>query len=152
VSREQREFSEFFQASWDPCLRAVLAGTGDPQQAEELAAEAFARAWASWRKVSRHPAPRAWVVRTALNTGKSRWRGAAGNSRSVTTTRPCPPAGAGVDAALLAALTLIDKNAHTCTSTPPTAPTSGGGALLGRHSSGAPGPGSVSQWSGRSGS
>ncbi|MFI5064460.1 MAG: sigma factor [Streptosporangiales bacterium] len=87
----------------------MLAGTGDPQQAEELAAEAFARAWASWRKVSRHPAPRAWVVRTALNTGKSRWRGAAGNSRSVTTTRPCPPAGAGVDAALLAALTLIDK-------------------------------------------
>jgi RNA polymerase sigma factor (sigma-70 family) len=27
-----------------------------------------------WHKVSRHPAPRAWVVRTALNTGASWWR------------------------------------------------------------------------------
>jgi RNA polymerase sigma-70 factor (ECF subfamily) len=35
------------------------------QLAEENVAEAFARAWASWRKVSRHPAPRAWVVHTA---------------------------------------------------------------------------------------
>ena len=51
-----------------------------------------------------------------------------------------------------ATVTLIGKNAYTCTSTPPAAPTPGGGALLGRRSSGAPGPGSVSQWSGRSGS
>jgi DNA-binding transcriptional ArsR family regulator len=29
-------------------------------------AEAFTRAWMSWRKVRDHPAPRAWVVRTAL--------------------------------------------------------------------------------------
>ena len=74
MSREQREFSEFFQASWEPCLQATAAGTGDPEQAEELVAEAFARAWATWRKVGRHPAPQAWVVRTAINTGRSRWR------------------------------------------------------------------------------
>jgi RNA polymerase sigma-70 factor (ECF subfamily) len=42
--------------------------------AEDQVAEAFAKAWVSWRKVSRHPAPRAWVVRTALNTGASWWR------------------------------------------------------------------------------
>ena len=36
--------------------------------------EAFARAWASWRTVSMHPAPVAWVVRTALNLNISRWR------------------------------------------------------------------------------
>src|SRR5262249_51946377 len=30
--------------------------------------------WASWRTVSRHPAPAAWVVRTALNANVSRWR------------------------------------------------------------------------------
>ena len=36
--------------------------------------EAFARAWASWPTVSKHPAPEAWVVRTALNAGISRWR------------------------------------------------------------------------------
>ena len=42
--------------------------------AEDQLAEAFARAWASWPKVSRHPAPRAWVVRTALNAGASWWQ------------------------------------------------------------------------------
>ena len=64
VSNEQAEFADFFRASWEPCLRAVLAVAGSPQLAEDQVAEAFARAWASWRKVRRHPAPRAWVVRT----------------------------------------------------------------------------------------
>ena len=52
----------------------VLMSVGDADVAEELVAEAFARAWASWRKVGAHPAPEAWVVRTALNAGVSRWR------------------------------------------------------------------------------
>jgi RNA polymerase sigma-70 factor (ECF subfamily) len=47
---------------------------GDWPSAEDLTAEAFARAYASWRTVGRHPAPRAWVVRTALNTHISWWR------------------------------------------------------------------------------
>jgi RNA polymerase sigma factor (sigma-70 family) len=74
VSGDETGFAEFFQESWDPCLRAVAASTGDMLHAEEQVAEAFARALVSWRKVSRHPAPRAWVVRTALNAGASRWR------------------------------------------------------------------------------
>jgi RNA polymerase sigma factor (sigma-70 family) len=73
VSNEQLEFADFFEASWQPCLRAVVAVVGNPQLAEDQVAEAFARAFASWRKVSRHPAPRAWVVRTALNAGASWW-------------------------------------------------------------------------------
>jgi len=74
VSHDETGFAEFFQASWDPCLRAVAASTGDMLLAEDQVAEAFSRAWASWRKVSSHPAPRAWVVRTALNAGASWWR------------------------------------------------------------------------------
>lgn len=74
MSRDEKGFAEFFQESWDPCLIAVAASTGDVAQAEEQVAEAFARAWASWRRISSHPAPRAWVVRTALNAGASRWR------------------------------------------------------------------------------
>ena len=71
---QQTEFAEFFQASWEPCLRAVVAVAGARPQAEDQVAEAFARAWGSWRKVRQHPAPQAWVVRTALNTGASWWR------------------------------------------------------------------------------
>jgi len=53
VSRENTEFSEFFQASWEPCLRAAAASTGSAQLAEDQVAEAFARAWLSWRSPSR---------------------------------------------------------------------------------------------------
>jgi DNA-directed RNA polymerase specialized sigma24 family protein len=74
VSNHQAEFADFFAASWDRCLRAVVAVAGSSELAEDQVAEAFARAWTSWPKVRRHPAPRAWVVRTALNTGASWWR------------------------------------------------------------------------------
>lgn len=74
MGRDETAFGEFFRTSWDPCLRAVAATTGDLPLAEEQLAEAFARAWASWRRVGRHPAPRAWVVHTALNAGASWWR------------------------------------------------------------------------------
>ena len=57
VSQDKAEFAEFFAASWDPCLRAVAATTGNMTLAEDQTAEAFARAWAGWRKVSHHPAP-----------------------------------------------------------------------------------------------
>ena len=99
------EFAEFFQQSWEPCLRAVAASTGDLPRAEEQVAEAFARAWASWRKVSRHPAPRAWVVRTALNSGASWWRRRAHELPLVDhdVAGPGNP-GTGLDAAVLRAL------------------------------------------------
>ena len=74
VNSESSVFAEFYEGARDDCLRAVFASVGDRQAAEDLVAEAFARAWARWRTVSRHPAPRAWVVRTALNTRVSWWR------------------------------------------------------------------------------
>jgi RNA polymerase sigma factor (sigma-70 family) len=73
VSKDNAGFAEFFAASWDACLRAVAASTGNMTLAEDQTAEAFARAWASWHKVGHHPAPKAWVVRTALNAGASWW-------------------------------------------------------------------------------
>jgi RNA polymerase sigma factor (sigma-70 family) len=68
------DFAEFYRRSADECLRAVLVSVGDLDTAQELVDEAFARAWGSWRTVGRHPAPVAWVVRTALNSNISRWR------------------------------------------------------------------------------
>jgi RNA polymerase sigma-70 factor (sigma-E family) len=74
VSQGNEDFAEFYERARDGCFRAVLASVGDRHQAEELVAEAFARAWAHWRKVRKHPAPEAWIVRTALNTHVSWWR------------------------------------------------------------------------------
>lgn len=74
VGRQRADFAAFYESSRDDCLRAVTASTGSRQVAEDAVAEAFARAWASWSTVARHPSPRAWVVRTALNTHISWWR------------------------------------------------------------------------------
>lgn len=74
VVGQRLDFAEFYARSKDECLFAVLVSVGDRDIAQDLVAEAFARAWASWRTVSRHPAPTAWVVRTALNANISRWR------------------------------------------------------------------------------
>ena len=74
MGTQRSDFAEFYRRSKDECLFTVLVSVGDRDVAQELVAEAFARAWASWRTVSMHPAPRAWVVRTALNANISRWR------------------------------------------------------------------------------
>jgi RNA polymerase sigma factor (sigma-70 family) len=74
VGTQRLDFAEFYRTSRDECLRTVLVSVGDQDTAQELLAEAFARACASWRTVSRHPAPTAWVVRTALNANVSQWR------------------------------------------------------------------------------
>ena len=74
VGTQRLDFAEFYRRSADDCLRAVFVSVGDHDKAKDLVDEAFARAFASWRAVSRHPAPAAWVVRTALNANISWWR------------------------------------------------------------------------------
>src|SRR5580658_6766234 len=74
MGTQRLDFAEFYRGSRDKCLRAVLVSVGNQDTAQDLVDEAFARACASWRTVGRHPAPAAWVVRTALNANISRWR------------------------------------------------------------------------------
>jgi RNA polymerase sigma-70 factor (sigma-E family) len=104
---KQAEFHAFYLANRDACLRSVLAGVGDRQQAEDLVAEAFTRAWVSWRTVRRHPAPAAWIVRTALNTRVSWWRRRRREVALDLAPEPgtaAPVTGSGLDPALLDAL------------------------------------------------
>ena len=104
MGHEQDEFADFYRASRDSCLRAVTAVVGDRELAEEQVAEAFTRAWMSWGKVRRHAAPRAWVVRTALNLGVS-WRRRHREVPLADHDAATPPGtGDGVDPALIAAL------------------------------------------------
>jgi RNA polymerase sigma factor (sigma-70 family) len=102
VGTQQLDFAEFYRSAADECLRTVLVSVGDQDTARELVDEAFARAWASWRVVSTHPVPKAWVVRTALNAGISRWRR---RRREVPVPDPGrvadPPAAGGTPASLI---------------------------------------------------
>jgi RNA polymerase sigma-70 factor (sigma-E family) len=99
------DFAAFYETARDDCLRAVTATVGSRQTAEELVAEAFARAWASWPKVADHPAPQAWVVRTALNVHVSWWRRRRREVPATAWTDPPSPADAPMpDGRVMAAL------------------------------------------------
>jgi RNA polymerase sigma factor (sigma-70 family) len=114
VRSRQPDFAEFYRAAKDECLFAVLVSVGDRDTAQDLVAEAFARAWASWPTVSAHPAPAAWVVRTALNAGVSRWRRRRREvpvaDLAVVADRPAgDAAGGGVDPRIMAALVRLPE-------------------------------------------
>lgn len=70
----KREFEVFYQEAKTPCFRALCVTVPSFDEAEELLAEAFTRALSNWPKVRKHPAPRAWVVLTALNLHRDNWR------------------------------------------------------------------------------
>lgn len=101
MAEDQREFAEFYAAAWDRCLRIVTLSVGDRALSEDLVAEAFTRAWASWRKVRGLAEPRAWIVRSALNAHVSWWRR---HRREVALGSHDRMAGTGADLALDASL------------------------------------------------
>ena len=68
------EFSDFYAASNDACLRAVVASMPNASAPDDLVAEAFSRAFGQWASLRSHPAPRAWVLHTALNLHRDEWR------------------------------------------------------------------------------
>ena len=72
--RIHSEFEAFYRDAKDPCFRALLATVGSAQEADDLLAESFTRALSRWSELRRHPRPEAWVVRTALNLHRDRWR------------------------------------------------------------------------------
>jgi RNA polymerase sigma factor (sigma-70 family) len=74
VGTQRLDFADFYRSCADDCFRAVMISVADEDKARDLVDEAFARAFASWRTVGTHPAPQAWVVRTALNANISWWR------------------------------------------------------------------------------
>jgi RNA polymerase sigma factor (sigma-70 family) len=67
-------FGLFYKDNSGPVFRALLAGTLNRAAAEDVTAEAFARALANWDTVAAHPNPRAWVLRVAWNHHRSSWR------------------------------------------------------------------------------
>lgn len=60
------DFEEFYQGCYGRVVALAAAVTGDRQQAEDIAQEAFARALARWPKIAGYDLPEAWVRRVAL--------------------------------------------------------------------------------------
>ena len=70
----EADFAEFYAATWSRTLAVTYAMTGDRGAAEELAQEAYVRAWSRWRTVSGYEQPAAWVRQVATRLSVSRWR------------------------------------------------------------------------------
>jgi RNA polymerase sigma-70 factor (sigma-E family) len=61
------DFSEFFTSSWPRLFRVIHTVAGDAASAEDALQSAYAKAFASWRRVSSTNRPEAYVRRMALN-------------------------------------------------------------------------------------
>jgi RNA polymerase sigma-70 factor (ECF subfamily) len=61
------DFDDFFYTVLPRVLRVGQRLTGNRHAAEDIAAEAFARAYARWRKVGELPYRDAWVLKVATN-------------------------------------------------------------------------------------
>jgi RNA polymerase sigma-70 factor (sigma-E family) len=64
---DAEEFSDFVRATGPRMHRAALLLTGDHHLAEDLTQTAYARVFASWRRVSRADDPTAYARKTLLN-------------------------------------------------------------------------------------
>ena len=71
---DEREFDEFYAASFRRLTNQVFAMIGDRDEAQECVQEAFVRAWAHRRSLARADHPEAWVRTTAYRLAVSRWR------------------------------------------------------------------------------
>ena len=61
------DFDEFFRASWPRLFRTAYAVAGDAASAEDALQGAYAKAYASWRRIRRTDHPEAYVRRIVVN-------------------------------------------------------------------------------------
>ena len=61
------DFDEFFRATWPRLFRTAYAVAGDAASAEDALQAAFAKAYSSWRRISRTDHPEAYVRRMVVN-------------------------------------------------------------------------------------
>jgi RNA polymerase sigma-70 factor, ECF subfamily len=67
-------FDDFYGATATRLVRYAYALTGNISDAQDIAQEAFARAWQRWDSVRGFDSPEAWVRRVATNLAASRFR------------------------------------------------------------------------------
>jgi RNA polymerase sigma-70 factor (ECF subfamily) len=68
------EFAAFYDATWSRTVACAYAVTGELGAAEEVAQEAYTRAWPRWSKLTTYDDPGAWVRQVATRQAISRWR------------------------------------------------------------------------------
>jgi RNA polymerase sigma-70 factor (sigma-E family) len=114
MSGDRASFEAFVDREYPPLVRALALYCGDLGVAEELAQDAFARAYQRWRRVGRHDRPDAWVHRVAFNLARSWFRRRYAERRAYARHGPAPqhldaPEIADAQAVRAAVLALPDR-------------------------------------------
>lgn len=110
---DERQFDDFYNASFARITGQVYAMIGNRDEAEECVQEAFVRAWAHRRKLEHAEHPEAWVRTTAYRLAVSRWRRTLLSRRPVDRARGPAMVTAGpseTHVALVAALHQLPEN------------------------------------------
>ncbi len=84
-------FEAFFESNYQALLRVIYLVTGDRYEAEDLAQEAFARAYERWDRIRAMENPSGYVYRMAFNSYRSRLRRMAMATRRTLTQRESDP-------------------------------------------------------------
>ena len=71
---DREEFDAFVLGAWPRLFRTAYALTGNRHDAEDILQNAFAKAYANWRKVRRADSPEAYVHRIVANETITAWR------------------------------------------------------------------------------
>lgn len=67
-------FDDFYKTSFDKVVSAVAAFGADPDEAFDIAQDAFARALVRWNRLRGEPWAEGWVMTTAMNLCRKRGR------------------------------------------------------------------------------
>src|SRR4051794_27159387 len=70
----EQDFTAFYDATWARTVACAYAVTGELGAAEEVAQEAYTKAWPRWSKLSTYDDPGAWVRQVATRQAISGWR------------------------------------------------------------------------------
>lgn len=84
------EFDEFYRSAYRPLVVQLYALTCDYAEAEEVAQEAFARAWLAWPRIGTFDDVHAWTRTVAFRIAVSRWRRATRLRRAIVRLAAAP--------------------------------------------------------------
>jgi RNA polymerase sigma-70 factor (ECF subfamily) len=114
------DFETVFRDHFEPMVRAVALAAGSRAVAEDCVQEAFARAYARWRRVSRYDDPAAWIRHVALNVMRDHHRRGSRQSRLLdrlrghaVETAPAPELPADDRSGLAAAVAALPRQQRT---------------------------------------
>lgn len=73
-AEQEVQFQSFVAARWSRLVRTAYLLTGDRHDAEDVTQTALAKAYRSWRRVSRMDSPEAYVRRMLVSCNNDRFR------------------------------------------------------------------------------